>query len=136
MIMDEARAWLKAILEEAEACPHTLEEWRDGLCRGKIEAVIGLCKAALSEIPEGGECVMDERTMNMVDAWIQRTHGKDDGPEYVHVEKAALSRVLCALVNAEETLGRAALAHHHKDQRAIQLRNMARICRAATGGLP
>ena len=60
MIMDEARAWLKAILEEAEACPHTLEEWRDGLCRGKIEAVIGLCKAALSEIPEGGECVMDD----------------------------------------------------------------------------
>lgn len=65
MIMDEARAWIKAILEEAEACPHTLEEWRDGLCRGKIEAVMGLCKAALSEIPEGGEqgdCVMDERT--------------------------------------------------------------------------
>ena len=57
MIMDEARAWIKAILEEAEACPRTLEEWRDGLCRGKIEAVIGLCKAALSEIPEGGEVV-------------------------------------------------------------------------------
>jgi len=58
MIMDEARAWIKAILEAAEACPHTLEEWRDGLCRGKIEAVIGLCKAALSEIPEGGEVVL------------------------------------------------------------------------------
>ena len=28
-----ARAWIKAILEEAEACPHTLEEWRDGLHR-------------------------------------------------------------------------------------------------------
>lgn len=59
--MDEARAWLKAILEEAEACPHTLEEWRDGLCRGSIEAVMTKCKAALSELPQGSEVVFTVR---------------------------------------------------------------------------
>lgn len=80
---------------------------------------------------------MDDRTMDMVDAWMQRTHG-DSYPDKdcVLVRRGPLSQVLCALVNAEETLGRAALAHHHKDERAIQLRNMAKVCRAATGGLP
>jgi len=55
--LDEARDWLKTILEEAEASPHTREEWRDGLCRGSIEAVMTQCKVALSELPEGGGVV-------------------------------------------------------------------------------
>lgn len=55
--LDEARDWINAILEEAEACPHTREEWRDGLCRGSIEAVMTKCKAALSELPQGSEVV-------------------------------------------------------------------------------
>ena len=59
--MDEARDWLRTILEEAEACPHTREEWRDGLCRGSIEAVMTKCKVALSELPEGGEVVFEVR---------------------------------------------------------------------------
>ena len=59
--LDEARDWLKAILEEAEACPHTREEWRDGLCRGSIEAVMTKCKAALSELPQGSEVVFTVR---------------------------------------------------------------------------
>lgn len=59
--LDEARDWLKAILEEADACPHTREEWRDGLCRGSIEAVITKCKAALSELPQGSEVVFTVR---------------------------------------------------------------------------
>jgi len=59
--LDEARDWLKAILEEADACPHTREEWRDGLCRGSIEAVMTKCKAALSELPQGSEVVFTVR---------------------------------------------------------------------------
>ena len=59
--MDEARDWLRTILEEAEACPHTREEWCDGLCRGSIEAVMTKCKVALSELPEGGEVVFEVR---------------------------------------------------------------------------
>lgn len=55
--LDEAREWIKTILEEAEASPHTREEWRDGLCRGSIGAVMTKCKVALSELPEGGEVV-------------------------------------------------------------------------------
>lgn len=59
--LDEARDWIKTILEEAEASPHTLEEWRDGLCRGSIEAVMTKCKAALSELPQGSEVVFTVR---------------------------------------------------------------------------
>jgi hypothetical protein len=59
--LDEARDWLKTILEEAEACPHTREEWRDGLCRGSIEAVMTMCKTALSELPQGSEVVFTVR---------------------------------------------------------------------------
>jgi hypothetical protein len=55
--LDEARDWIKTILEEAEAAPHTAEEWRDGLCRGSIGAVMTKCKAALSELPQGSEVV-------------------------------------------------------------------------------
>jgi hypothetical protein len=55
--LDEARDWLKTILEELAACPNSEEEWRDGLCRGSIEAVMTKCKCALSELPEGGEVV-------------------------------------------------------------------------------
>ncbi len=59
--LDEARDWIKTILEEAEAAPHTAEEWRDGLCRGTIEAVMTKCKAALSELPQGSEVVFTVR---------------------------------------------------------------------------
>jgi len=59
--MNEARDWIKTILEEAEASPRTREEWRDSLCRGSIEGVITKCKAALSELPEGGEVVFEVR---------------------------------------------------------------------------
>lgn len=59
--LDEARDWINAILEEAEACPRTREEWRDGLCSGSIEAVMAKCKAALSELPQGSEVVFTVR---------------------------------------------------------------------------
>ena len=83
--MDEARDWIKTILEEAEASPHTREEWRNGLCRGDIEAVMTKCKAALSELPEGGEVVfivrqrLIESYMDVQDAARAATGDKTDG---------------------------------------------------------
>jgi len=64
--LDEARDWIRQIMSEAENSPKTEDEWRDGLCRGSIEAVVTQCKTALSEIPEGGEVVF--RVRRAIDA--------------------------------------------------------------------
>jgi hypothetical protein len=68
--LDEARDWFRQIMEEAEDCPNTIEEWRDGLCSGSVGVVVNFCKAAMSEIPEGGDVVfLVRQRIEDADVW-------------------------------------------------------------------
>jgi hypothetical protein len=80
--LDEARDWFRQIMEEAEDCPNTIEEWRDGLCSGSVGVVVNFCKAAMSEIPEGGDVVFLVR-QRIEDAMSGKAlAGGEDSREY------------------------------------------------------
>ena len=86
--LDEARDWFRQIMEEAEDCPNTIEEWRDGLCSGSVGVVVNFCKAAMSEIPEGGDVVfLVRQRIEDADVWQSPRGRGGEIMEWVELKK-------------------------------------------------